>query len=169
MGGVLASLARIDRATLRGARRATGAVPGAGRALATFSRLGEHGAVWLAIGSAGALARPARRREWLTATATVFGVYVLNTAVKFSVRRRRPIEADLPALVDTPTQLSFPSAHAATGFAGARLYSRLGLPRGPLNALAGALALSRVALGVHYPSDVLAGAALGRLLAAARR
>jgi undecaprenyl-diphosphatase len=73
----------------------------------------------------------------------------------------------MPALVSTPTQLSFPSAHATTSFAGALCYSRLGLPRAPLYALALALSASRVYLGVHYPSDVLAGAALGTAAAAA--
>jgi membrane-associated phospholipid phosphatase len=69
-------------------------------------------------------------------------------------------------LTDTPTQLSFPSAHASTSFAGALVYARLGLPAVPLYALAKGLAVSRLYLGVHYPSDVLAGAAFGWLVGA---
>jgi membrane-associated phospholipid phosphatase len=137
------------------------------RTLAGYSRLGEHGAVWLAIGAGGWVLDPRRRPAWGRATATVAAAYALNTALKLLVRRRRPQLADLPPLVGTPTQLSFPSAHAATGFAGALAYSRLGLPAAPLYALAVSLALSRVYLGVHYPSDVLAGALLGTVLAAA--
>jgi undecaprenyl-diphosphatase len=95
-------------------------------------------------------------------------VYVLNTAVKRVVGRRRPELPGLPALTGTPTALSFPSAHASTSFAGAVTYSRLGLPALPLYTLATGLALSRLYLGVHYPSDVLAGAALGTLVGAAR-
>ncbi len=91
----------------------------------------------------------------------VAATYALNTAVKLAVRRRRPELPGLPALTGTPTQLSFPSAHASTSFAAARLYARLGLPAPVLYALAAKLSLSRLYLGVHYPSDVLAGAALG--------
>ena len=89
-----------------------------------------------------------------------------NTALKLVIRRPRPQLPGLPALTGTPTQLSFPSAHAATAFAGARLYSRLGLPAAPLYVLAGAFALSRLYLGVHYPSDLLGGALLGTGIAA---
>ena len=88
-----------------------------------------------------------------------------NTAIKLAVRRRRPDLPDLPPLTGTPTGLSFPSAHAASSFAGALAYSRLGLPAAPLYGLASSLALSRLYLGVHYPSDVLAGALLGTAVA----
>ncbi len=136
--------------------------PRAERAVAAFSRLGQHGGVWLALGLAGsAFSGGRQRRNWTRALAVVAGTYAANTALKLVVRRGRPELAGLPPLTGTPTRLSFPSAHAATSFAGARLYSRLGLPAAPLYGLAGALALSRLYLGVHYPSDVLAGAALG--------
>jgi membrane-associated phospholipid phosphatase len=134
-------------------------------AAARFSRVGEHGGVWLAIGVAAQALDREHRPLWRRATATVAAASVLNSAIKLLVRRSRPSLAGLPPLTSTPTRLSFPSAHASTSFAGALCYSRLGLPRAPLYALAGTLALSRVYLGVHYPSDVLAGAALGTALA----
>ncbi|HMH46343.1 MAG TPA: phosphatase PAP2 family protein, partial [Solirubrobacteraceae bacterium] len=84
------------------------------------------------------------------------------------VRRRRPLLAGLPPLTSTPSGLSFPSAHASTSFAGARCYSRLGLPAAPLYALAVGLSMSRLYLGVHYPSDVLGGALLGTAFARLR-
>jgi membrane-associated phospholipid phosphatase len=90
-------------------------------------------------------------------------VYALNTAIKRVVGRRRPELPGLPPLTGTPTALSFPSAHASTSFAGADVYSRLGLPAPLLYALAAGLSLSRLYLGVHYPSDVVAGAVLGAL------
>jgi membrane-associated phospholipid phosphatase len=137
------------------------------RAVARFSRLGEHGGVWLAIGTVGALftRERERARSFRRARRTVLATYALNTAVKLVVRRPRPELDELPALTSTPSRLSFPSAHASTSFAGARSYSRLGLRALPLYSLATALSLSRVYLGVHYPSDVLAGALLGTAVA----
>lgn len=141
--------------------------PAAERKVAAFSRLGEHSAVWLAIGAAGALADRSRRSRWSRALAAVAASYVINTLLKLLVRRRRPELPGLPPLTGTPTGLSFPSAHSTTGFAAAYSYARLGLPRRPLYALAGMLALSRLYLGVHHPGDILAGAALGTAVAAA--
>lgn len=155
----------LDEQLLRLARTRAHA-PALERAVARFSRIGEHGAVWLGIGAAGMALDPSRRRRWRRAGASVAAAYGLNGAVKLLVRRRRPRLEGLAPLTATPTRLSFPSAHATTSFAGALRYSRLGLPRAPLYALALALSLSRVYLGVHYPSDVLAGAALGSALAA---
>lgn len=149
--------------------RTRGHPPTAERAVALFSRLGEHGGVWLAIGLAGGLARREQAGAWRRARRTVLGAYAVNTAIKFAVRRPRPRLAGLPPLQGTTTALSFPSAHAATSFAGALAYSRLGAPPAPLYALAAAIAASRVYLGVHYPSDVIAGAALGTALAAVAR
>ena len=147
--------------------RTRGHSPGAERAVALFSRLGEHGGLWLAIGLAGGLAQRERAGAWRRARRTVLGTYAVNTAIKFAVRRPRPRLAGLPPLQGTTTALSFPSAHAATSFAGALAYTRLGLPAAPLYGIAAGMAASRVYLGVHYPSDVLAGAALGTALAAA--
>ncbi|HEX9480963.1 MAG TPA: phosphatase PAP2 family protein [Solirubrobacteraceae bacterium] len=147
--------------------RTRGHSPAAERAVASFSRLGEHSAVWLAIGFAGGLLQRDRAAEWRRARRTVLGVYGLNTAIKFAVRRPRPQIPGLPPLQGTTTTLSFPSAHAATSFAGALAYSRLGLPAAGLYGLAVGMACSRVYLGVHYPSDVLAGALLGTAAAAA--
>jgi membrane-associated phospholipid phosphatase len=144
--------------------------PRSERAVAALSLLGEHAGVWLAIGVAGARTSRERERErgFRRARNTVLATYALNTAIKRVVRRPRPQLPGLPALTSTPSALGFPSAHASTSFAGAVSYSRLGVPAPPLYALAVALSLSRVYLGVHYPSDVLAGALLGSAVARAR-
>jgi len=88
--------------------------------------------------------------------------YGLNYAVKLTVRRPRPQLDELPPLTPVVSKLSFPSAHATTSFAAAAMYSRALPPAAPLLYGAAAMfAISRPYLGVHYPSDVLAGAVLG--------
>ncbi len=132
----------------------------------SYSRLGEHAACWLALGAAGTLLDGGRRERWLQGVATVGGAYVLNFGVKLAVRRRRPELEGLPALSPIVSRLSFPSAHATTSFAAARIYSGL-VPAPALYGAAIAFGLTRPYLGVHYPSDVLAGAALGTAIAIA--
>ena len=129
----------------------------------TYSRLGEHGALWLALGAAGTLLDGGRRGRWARATGTVGGAYLLSTSIKLAVGRRRPKVEDLPHLMATPTGLSFPSSHATSSFAAARAFGRL-LPAAPLYGAALAMGASRLYLGVHYPSDVAAGAALGAVV-----
>jgi undecaprenyl-diphosphatase len=93
----------------------------------------------------------------------VAAAYGVNYAVKVTVRRHRPELPGLEPLTPTVSRLSFPSAHATTSFAAASAYRRVA-PAAPLYAAAVAFALSRPYLGVHYPSDVLAGAALGTIV-----
>jgi membrane-associated phospholipid phosphatase len=162
------AVARADLRLYRLVRSA--ATPPASDVVRRFSALGEHAALWLALGAAGALLDrgPDRRARWRRGTAVVGSTYLANTAVKAVFRRRRPIVDGLPALVATPTALSFPSAHASSSFAAARAYAGL-LPAGPLYATATAMAASRVYLGVHYPSDVAAGALLGAVIGGVAR
>jgi membrane-associated phospholipid phosphatase len=159
----------IDRATLVFART-HGHQPSVERAVAAFSRTGEHAAGWLVLGLAGAVlsGEPDRRRAWLRGVRIVGASYAVNQAVKFSVRRRRPELAGLPPITPVVTQLSFPSAHATTSFAAARAYARLA-PACALYTVAVALGASRPYLGVHYPSDVVAGALLGTVVAGVLR
>ncbi len=146
--------------------RTRGHGPAAERAVSAYSRLAEHGACWLALGVVGAgLDRDRqRRRDWRRGVWIVAGSYAVNQAIKFVVRRQRPQLPGLPPLTATVTRLSFPSAHATTSFAGAAAYRGVAPPVA-LYAAAIAFCLSRPYLGVHYPSDVLAGAALGTLTA----
>jgi len=137
--------------------------------VAHLSRLGEHAGFWLALGAAGWSLEPSRRRDWGIATGGVAATYVLNTAIKLAVRRRRPTLPGLPALTSTPTALSFPSAHTSTSVAATLLYEPLGVPLAPLLGLTAALAYSRIYLGVHFPSDLLGGAALGGAVGLALR
>jgi membrane-associated phospholipid phosphatase len=131
------------------------------RALLAFTRAGEHGLLWQAALACGAVVDPSRRPALLRAMRTVFLAYLLNIGLKYVVRRKRPAIEGLPPLASTVTSLSFPSAHSTTSFAAARALVRVGLPPAPVYAAALVMALSRVYVGVHYPSDVVAGVALG--------
>jgi membrane-associated phospholipid phosphatase len=84
------------------------------------------------------------------------------------VRRKRPHDPAVVVNVGTPSKLSFPSAHATSTTAAAILLGRTtGLPLPAV--LVPPMALSRMLLGVHYPSDVAFGIALGAVVAAIAR
>lgn len=126
---------------------------------------GEYGAVWIATGAAGAAVDPGRRSRWLGAALVAPVAIVLNFGVKKTIGRERPVITDHPALAKAPSKLSFPSAHATSSVAAATALGRVE-PRvkAPLYLLAAAICIGRPYLGMHYPSDVLAGAALGLAL-----
>jgi undecaprenyl-diphosphatase len=126
------------------------------KAIKAYSKLGEHGLVWYAVCGVGALTDPDRRARYGRVATIVAASFVANQAVKLAVRRPRPSLPDLPPLIDTMSNRSYPSAHATTcGAAGVAL----GHPVAWVVAIT--MALTRPYLGVHYPSDTLAGFALG--------
>ena len=131
-------------------RRAVGA-------LATWLAHVEVGLMlWLAIGG--------RRRTALRMLLVVGVVYVASEALGQVWPRQRPfarLSNVEPLLRHTPER-SFPSRHVASGLAMAAISGRQHPRVGAVMAgVACALGLSRVAAGIHYPTDVLAGAALG--------
>ncbi len=138
------------------------AVEGAAKALA---RSGEWGSIWAAIALTADAFDPPRRRRWATVAALAPTAIGLNYGVKLVTRRRRPQLRGLPPLGGAPSSLSMPSAHSTAAFASATAMSRIAPRRGPLLYIgAAAMALTRPYLGMHYPSDVVVGAALGIVL-----
>jgi undecaprenyl-diphosphatase len=139
--------------------------PGLDRAAAAYATAGESGGMWIAIALAGAAADRPRRRRWLEAAATVPFTLAANYAMKRVIARERPNLAGHEPYGRVPASHSFPSAHAATSFAGAyRIAALVPRWRRTLMAGAGLMAFTRPYLGVHYPSDVMAGAVVGLLV-----
>jgi membrane-associated phospholipid phosphatase len=161
----------VDSAAPRGEVAALVAVqsaladrPGVLTAARGLSHFGEHSVGWLVVALVGAVLMPRRRRDWLVAGAGAFVAHAAAVLVKRLVRRKRPHHPSVAVNVGTPSQLSFPSAHATSTTAAAILMSRAtGLPLPAI--LVPPMALSRILLGVHYPSDVAFGIALGAAVA----
>ncbi|MFE9562059.1 bifunctional phosphatase PAP2/diacylglycerol kinase family protein [Streptomyces sp. NPDC006487] len=141
--------------------------PGADRVLPRLGRAANHGLLWggAAVGIAVLGSAGARKAAVRGAASLALASATINTVGKWSVRRPRPVLDGVPAgrqLTTQPRTTSFPSGHAASAFAftaGVALESPLwGAALAPV---AASVAFSRVYTGVHYPSDVAAGAALG--------
>ncbi|MDQ3858516.1 MAG: phosphatase PAP2 family protein [Actinomycetota bacterium] len=134
-----------------------------------LSLVGYAGLVWIVL--APLLARWAGRPVTATTATTAAAVWtadLLATALKVAVDRPRPFErlGEAEPLLGGTVGASFPSGHAATSFAGAvalALLARRAVPA--LFLLAALVAFSRVYVGVHYPLDILGGAALGAAVA----
>ena len=132
-----------------------------------LSHIGSFGIVWfmLAVIATLLLRRP-------VVFPLVVAAYFLSAAVtdvlKLAIDRHRPV--DHPLVTPLATH-SFPSGHAATSFACAATLATFVSRRGQivLYVLAAGIAYSRVYVGVHYPLDVLAGAAIGLGVATALR
>jgi membrane-associated phospholipid phosphatase len=159
----LSRLEMIDETLLRVLRtRCHG--PALERAVVRFSRLGEHSRLWISVALAGAARDRRQRALYLRLLGVLAGTEIVNALAKLAIDRPRPALPGLSPLMSTRSARSCPSAHASTSFAAARLLTRA-RPAPLVYLAAAAMALSRPYLGVHYPSDVLAGVALGTALA----
>lgn len=130
------------------------------------SRLCDHGEIWILLALVLLALKKHRRTGAALAAALVLDLVCCNLLLKPLVGRIRPFAVSGAALlVPPPLDASFPSGHTAASFAavfalrasGSRLWR-------PALALAVVIALSRLYLYVHWPSDVLAGAVLGAAL-----
>ena len=130
--------------------------------------LGNSGAIWLVI-CAVLLIQKKQRQNGLLLLAGLALCTIINTFVlKNLITRPRPFEVltQLTLLIPPPSGFSFPSGHAASSFAAAFTLTRSYGRRGAVSYIPAVLiAVSRVYIGVHYPSDIIAGAVIGTVCA----
>jgi membrane-associated phospholipid phosphatase len=158
---------RLDLAAFRAVNRGHGPA-----ADVVFSALTELGSLWAAAAASATILAGGYRRTAVRTAAIAGGTWLVGQGMKRAIGRPRPYESDpsrTRRLIGRPPQSSWPSSHAAVFAAYATVLGRdlgVGAPtRRCLDALAWAVAASRVYLGVHYPSDVVSGVLLGRALA----
>lgn len=134
-----------------------------------YTKLGDAGLLWIALSLAMLFYKPTRRAGALALCAMILGLIVTNLTIKPLISRPRPwLDWPIVPLVTEKDPNSFPSGHTCAAFAAAMVWVRA-LPwkggRAAAVTAAVLMGLSRLYVGVHYPSDVLAGAVIGSLCA----
>lgn len=133
-----------------------------------ITTLGNGGMLWILLSIGLMLPKKTRKTGLMCMAALCLSFFVNNLLLKNLVERMRPFDAyqTVIPLIAKPTDYSFPSGHTAASFACAGVLARY-LPRRfgiPAVFLAALIAFSRLYLGVHYPSDVMAGMISGILV-----
>jgi undecaprenyl-diphosphatase len=140
--------------------------PALDEAMPRLSRAANHSVLWLSIAATLALTGSERaRRAAVRGLASVAVASTVSNVIGKGLTGRARPAAEIPdarRLPRDPHTTSFPSGHAASAAAFAT-GTALEMPvlAGPIGALAAAVGASRVVTGVHYPSDVVAGFAIG--------
>jgi undecaprenyl-diphosphatase len=154
---------------------ASSQTPWLDKTLVNLTRAANNSVIWMVTAALlGALGGRRGKRAALRGVGSIgLTSLFVNQVVKRLVRRPRPSLRRVPAvrrLRTQPLTTSFPSGHAASAAAFAvGVSSELPAARVPLAALAGAVGYSRTYVGVHYPFDVLTGAAIGASIGALTR
>lgn len=134
-----------------------------------YTKLGDAGILWIVLSLLMLFWKPTRRAGALALCAMILGLVVTNLTIKPLVERARPwLDWPIVPLVTEKDPNSFPSGHTCAAFAAGMSWVRA-LPwrwgRIAAVVLAVCMGLSRLYVGVHYPTDVLVGAVIGALCA----
>lgn len=136
-----------------------------------ITHLGDKGLFWIGLACLFLFWHLTRKTGFLVLCSLAGSFIINNLFLKNLVARIRPYETitELELLIERQHDLSFPSGHSAASFTAAMVLYKL-LPRKygiPAIVLAALISLSRIYVGVHYPSDILAGVLSGTLIALA--
>jgi membrane-associated phospholipid phosphatase len=166
--GVLRDVDALDKAVF--ATVVATPTPDLDRPLRALSRSADRSMLWIGVAAGLAVfgGRKGRRAAILGLASVGATSATVNLLLKHGARRPRPERPDPHARhVPMPASSSFPSGHSASAFAFAtavaREFTYLALP---IDGLATLVAYSRVHTAVHYPSDVVAGGAMGGAIGA---
>lgn len=135
-----------------------------------FTSLGNAGLLWIVLSVAMLFWRPTRKAGLLAGCALIFSLLFTNLGLKLLLTRPRPytVVEELIPLLTSGDPNSFPSGHTSAAFAAGLVWART-LPKAWMRRVAVIQAvlmgLSRLYVGVHYPSDVLSGALVGTVCA----
>ena len=133
------------------------------------TRLGNSGMIWISCVVIMLLFKKSRHTGTLTIFAMLINLLVSNLLLKNLVARTRPYDAvlGLESIIGRISEYSFPSGHASHSFAAAVVIFML-MPKKigiPSLILATLISFSRIYIGVHYPTDIIAGALIGSIIA----
>ena len=119
-----------------------------------ITSLGNAGIFWILLTIAMLIFCKDKKVAWTSALALLFSLLVINVFLKNTVMRARPcwIDDSVTLLVKNPKDYSFPSGHSSASFASAGIAAVV---------LAALIAISRMYVFVHFPTDVLTGTILG--------
>ncbi|QPK83133.1 phosphatase PAP2 family protein [Corynebacterium qintianiae] len=130
------------------------------RTARALSHFGEHDLGWLATAGVGVGVDKRNRRKWLAMAAGTFVAHAASVVLKRIVRRKRPTDPRIVIGVSTPSTLSFPSSHSTSTAAAMVHLADISGSKLPYVGIP-VMMLSRMVLGVHYPTDTLIGSLIG--------
>ena len=135
------------------------------------THLGDEGYLWIALGILLLCFKKTRTVGIAVLLSLLVDMIVVNWTLKDLVARPRPFQVNdaIQTLIQRPRNFtSFPSGHTSGSFSAAFALCR-GVPKKfgiPVLVLAGLISISRLYVGVHYPTDVLGGVVVGFLCSA---
>ena len=133
-----------------------------------ITKLGDGGCIWIVLDICLLLSKQTRKEGMLLTISLILEAMICNLMLKPLIARKRPCDLNptVSLLISRPKDYSFPSGHTAASFVAVTiLYLSRNIVWQPALFIACLIALSRMYLYVHYPSDVIAGMLIGIIVA----